>query len=433
MSSYEDITAVMTDRRIGVDRTQTPLFHKLIRRDAIDPEFFDAITGSLVMSDAPDHTRLRRLVKKAFTPRTAQQLRPRIERLVDELLDSMLEKEAQRVGSVDFMRDFAYPLPVIVIAEMLGIPSKDHDLLKEWSDGLSAILDLMQTPGGLETAQSAYRSLAEYFPRHLRGQAVQPQGRSVSSLVRVEEEGDRLSEAELLSICMLILGAGHETTSNLLGNGLWALLQNPEQAQRLRRQPELASSAIDELLRFDSPVQMTDRVVLEDLEIGAASNHPVTARKGQLIGILYGAANRDPARFEHPDELRLDRPNNRHLAFSWGPHYCLGAALAKVEAEIAFSRLLGRFPELSGPTTAPARGRSHILRGFKQLPIRLGPQTPQSSSPARPADIGIEILTGQQGTEERKGVCPFHSNSAATDDSQTQAPSAASANVEDDG
>ena len=366
LSRYEDVTSVLADKRFSVDRTKTGLFDKLVPKDKIQPGFYQAITRSLVMVDPPDHTRLRNLVTKAFTPRVVESLRPRIQELVDDLIDD-LERKSRAGHEIDFMADFAFPLPIVVIAEMLGVPTADRERLKEWSDGLSAILDLIHEPGGLQTAEQAYETLAEYFSAVFEERRSEPQSDLISALVAAEEEGDRLTEAELLSICMLILGAGHETTSNLLGNGLWALCHDPVQKQRLIDDPALAPNAVEELLRFDAPIQMTDRVATCDLEIDG-----VPVKKGQLVGLLFGAANRDPERFEEPDRLDLTRRDNRHVSFSWGPHFCLGAALTRAEGQIAFRSLLERFPDIQITESEPERVRSMVLRGFKRLSVELG-------------------------------------------------------------
>ncbi len=365
LTRYDDVARVLADRGFSVDRTRTPLFHRLVDRKRVRPEFYEAITRSLLMVDPPDHTRLRNLVNKAFTPRVVEGLRPRIQQIVDELLDELAGR-----AEVDFMAQFAFPLPVVVIAELLGVPTRDRGLLKEWSDGLSAILDLLHKPGGIRTAEEAYEKLARYFGGILEERRQRPQSDLISALVAAEEGGDRLTKGELLSICMLILGAGHETTSNLLGNALWALAGHPRERRRLQDDLALTPSAVEEFLRFDSPVQMTDRVASEDGEIGGAS-----VRRGELVGLVLGAANRDPARFAEPDRLDLGRADNRHLAFSWGPHFCLGAALARVEGQISVRSLLERFPDFTAETTPPPpRVRSMVLRGFSRFPVRLGPR-----------------------------------------------------------
>lgn len=362
LTRYRDAVAVLGDRSFSVDRTQAPLFHRLVPEKRLDPEFFQAVTRSLLMIDAPDHTRLRNLVSKAFTPRVVERLRPRIQQIVDELLD-----RAEMQPQMEFMSGFAYPLPVIVIAEMLGVPTEDHEKFKLWSDGVAAILDLLQAPDGIRTAEAAYREFAAYFREIIALRRREPRDDLISALAAVEERGDTLSEAELLAICVLILGAGHETTSNLLGNGLLALLQHPAERRRLQDEPTLVASAVEELLRWNSPVQITDRVATEDCEIDGQR-----VKRGQLVAMVLGSANRDPEQFPDPDRLDLGRIENRHLAFGWGPHFCLGAAVARAEAQIAFSTLLRRFPDFGGdPATATWRP-SMVLRGLTRLPIKLG-------------------------------------------------------------
>ena len=361
LTRYADVAAILQDARFSTNRQQANIFARLRLFDKMNPDFALAITRNLLMLDPPDHTRLRRLVNKAFTPRIVESLRPRIQTVVEQLLDGMHDQR-----EIDLIRDFAYPLPVIVIAEMMGIPPQDHARFKSWSDDLVALLDPLQAEGGLEPAEKAYAELSDYFRGVFAERRRAPRDDLVSALAAVEEQGDSLSEAELLSLCMLVLGAGHETTTNLIGNAVLALLRNPGERARLVSEPGLMRSAVEEFLRYDSPIQLTDRVATIDCEIGG---HKV--RKGQLVGLILAAANHDPERFNDPERLDVGRQNNDHVAFGHGTHFCLGASLARAEAQIALAALLQRFPRFDGDPEPRARNRSLVLRGPKELLLRL--------------------------------------------------------------
>ncbi len=361
LTRHADITGVLQDPRFSVNRQQSTAFQKLDLLGGLQPDFRRAVERNLLMLDPPDHTRLRRLVSKAFTPRRVESLRPRIEGIVDELLDAAGER-----GEMDLIRDLAYPLPVVVIAEMLGVPVEDRERFKRWSDALVALLDPLQAEDGMRPAERAYLELTDYFRRVFAQRRVAPRDDLISSLVGVEEEGDSLEEAELFSLAMLILGAGNETTTNLIGNGVLALLRNPEERRRLQDDPALIENAVEELLRYDSPIQLTDRVATVDLEI---DGHRI--RRGDLVALCLGAANRDPARFADPDRLDLSRPDTDHLAFGYGAHFCLGAALARAEGQIALSALLRRFPDLDGERQPKDWKRSMVLRGLNSLQLTL--------------------------------------------------------------
>jgi pimeloyl-[acyl-carrier protein] synthase len=352
---------VLQDARFSVNRQQSKLFQRLRIFEALPAHFAVAITRNLLMLDPPDHTRLRRLVNKAFTPRRVEALRPRIQAIVEEILGGLRDAR-----EIDLIHDFAYPLPVIVIAEMLGVPAADRTQFKRWSDELVALLDPLQAENGLDAAQQAFVEFCAYFRQIFQARRRQPQDDLVSALVAAEEQGDTLTEAELLSMCMLILGAGNETTTNLIANAVLALLRHPDERRRLLDDPSLMPTAVEEFLRFDSPIQVTDRVATQDCRIDGRQ-----VRKGELVGLILGAANRDPQQFPDPDRLDLGRQPNDHLAFSYGTHFCLGAALARAEAEIALSALLRHFPRFDGALQPPGWKRSLVLRGPTALPLRL--------------------------------------------------------------
>ena len=315
----------------------------------------------LLFLDPPDHTRLRRLVSKAFTPRRVEELRPRIAELVDALLD-----EVDGEPTFNLLETLAFPLPVIVICELMGVPAEDRDSLKEWSTAASRLLDPDVEGETLELGLLAGMGLAGYFDALFEERRRQPQDDLVSGLVAAEEEGDRLSADELRAITVLLFIAGHETTMNLIGNGTYALLQHPDQLALVRDDLEMARSAIEELLRYDGPVHVTARVPTEDIDIGGT---PIAA--GERMVVALGAANRDPAQYPDPDRLDVTREDNRHLTFSHGIHFCLGASLARVEGQVAIPRLLQRFPDLA--LAAEPSYREHlVLRGLTELQVAIG-------------------------------------------------------------
>ena len=316
----------------------------------------------LLFLDPPDHTRIRQLVSKAFTPRTVEQLRPKIDELVSGLLDDAVAK-----GEMDLIPDLAYPLPVVVICELLGVPAADHERFQGWSKTLAAMIDPIADPSLLAGAEQAVMAFDDFFRELLEVRRANPGEDLLTALLHAEEEGERLSEDELLSLAILLLVAGHETTMNLIGNGMLALFRNPEQLQALRDDPTRIRNGVEEFLRFDPPVQFTARTATADVTVGGRLLH-----KGDATIVLIGAANRDPAQFAEPDRLDLSRPEaNRHLAFSGGIHYCLGAALARVEAQSAIGQLVGRFPALA--QADEERRRPNInLRGLESLPLQLG-------------------------------------------------------------
>ncbi|GIW40318.1 MAG: cytochrome P450 [Candidatus Binatia bacterium] len=360
LSRHADVERVLRDPRFSVERERADFFRKLDLLGGVRPEFAEALRRNLLMLDPPAHTRLRRLVSQAFTPRRVEELRPKVEALVEELLDRMA-----RHDEVEFIESFAYPLPVAVIAELLGVPTEDRDRFKTWSDALTAVLDPLQAPDGLGPAERAFAELSEYFRHALETRRREPRDDLLGVLARADESGDRLSEVEILSLCMLLLAAGHETTTNLLANALLAFARFPGEARRLRKDPSLAPLAVEECLRYTSPIQLTDRVALEDLEIGG---HRI--RKHQLVGLLLAAANRDPEIFPDPDRLDVTRDPNPHLAFGQGTHFCLGAHLARLEAQIALPALFRRFPDLHVDPRVEYR-RSMVLRAPASLRVRL--------------------------------------------------------------
>jgi cytochrome P450 len=357
LTRYDDVVAALRDPRLA--------------KEAI-PAFVAARFGapvpttalSMLDRDPPDHTRLRSLVSKAFTPRVVEGLRPRIQQIVDGLLT-----RAQEKGSMDVIEEFAYPIPVNVICEMLGVPVEDHEQFKGWSLDIARGLDSILLPLDSEVPKRSVASrtaLANYFRELIAKRRASPRGDLLSALIAAEEAGDKLSENELLATCILILIAGHETTVNLIGNGTLALLRHPDQLRRLRENPALIATAVEELLRFDGPVQRTARIPSEDVVIDGRK-----IAKGEMVMPFIGAADRDPAQFPDPDRLDIGRNDNRHIAFGWGIHFCLGAPLARVEGQIAINTLVQRLPSLALASDAPQFRESLTLRGLKSLPVTL--------------------------------------------------------------
>ena len=316
--------------------------------------------------DPPDHTRLRRLVSKAFTPRAIEQLRPRIEQMVDEALDLAAER-----GSIELIDELAFPVPFQVISELLDMPTERADELRDWSQALTAGLEPAATMDDLDRAEAAVMQLVPYLIEIIEDRRSHPGDDLLSALLAVEDEGDTLSPEELISFVVLLYVAGHETTVNLIGNGTLALLRNPDQLDRWRHDPSLDTNAVDELLRFDGPVQHTVRVAMHPVTFEGAHGETVTVEPGHTVLTVLGAANHDPAVFDDPHTLLLDRHNaGKHTAFSAGVHYCLGASLAKLEAQVAITRLIRRFDHIELAGEPHWRDRITI-RGVDRLPLNL--------------------------------------------------------------
>jgi cytochrome P450 len=325
------------------------------------PSVIKPLSRMMANLDAPDHTRLRALVHKAFTPGLVVKMLKRIQTLTDELLDAM---EGKR--HFDLIRDYALPLPTTIIAEMLGVPVGDRHKFHRWS---SALVSASGSSWGMLWMVPPIWSFLRYIRRLVKLRQSDPRDDLVSALVQARQNDDRLSEDELLAMILLLLVAGHETTLNLIGNGMLALLERPAQMDRLRESPELIKPAIEELLRYDSPVQMAgERYAREEVTIAG-----VTIAPGEMVHAMLGSANRDERQFECPDEVDIAREPNRHLAFGQGVHYCVGAPLARLEGQIAISTLLRRFPEiqLAVPPQALRHRRGLGLRGLVSLPVSL--------------------------------------------------------------
>lgn len=386
---YADIAALYTDDRFSRAQGLMRGFERLSQSEQeISQPVYYSFSKTVFYSDPPYHTHLRGLMNHAFTPRRVEQLRPRVQAIVDDLLD------ATRTGALpDVIHDLAYPLPVMVIAELLGLPAADRARFKTWSDDLFAILGTVRhkSPALIERAAQSLSEMTEYVQYLSRKRRADPQDDLLTALLSFTEESgscphqeqasaangaghpDRgevrtrlLTEEELVANINILLSTGHETTTHLIGNGLLALLQHPEEMRRLQSQPALLEPAIEEMLRYDSPVQITYRSTLRDAEIGEK-----VIRKGDLVNTVLGAANRDPERFLNPDRFDITRNEGRHLGFGVGIHFCIGAPLVRLEAETLFLTILKRFPNIALATDKLEWQEHPIFRGLKSLPVRL--------------------------------------------------------------
>jgi cytochrome P450 len=357
LTRYDDCVTSLRDPRFGRDG-----FEAILSAQYGDESETGRLPRSMLFRDPPDHTRLRSLVNRAFTPRVIEGMRGQIQAVVDRLLDQVEPR-----GHMDVIGDLAYPLPVTVICDMLGVPVGDHEQMRDWSSDIIRSLDAIGIPSDdsvVERGRVGRRGIADYFRALLPERRRYPRADLLSSLIAVEEQGDRLTEGELLATCVLLFIAGHETTVNLIGNGLLALLWHPAELERLRAQPALIGSAVEELLRFDSPVQRTARITNAEVEVGGK-----TLPAGAFVVTAIGAANRDPRHFPDPDRLDIGRSENRHIAFGFGIHFCLGAPLARVEGQLALGALMRRMPKLrlAGPDLEWRE--SSTLRGLKALHV----------------------------------------------------------------
>ena len=357
LTRYEDCVAVLRDQRFGREEFQQML-SSVYGGDSEKPQ----LPRSMLFRDPPDHTRLRALVSKAFTPRMVETMRDHIQEIVDRLLDRV-----QGAGRMDLMEDLAYPLPVTVICEMLGVPVDDHGSIRGWSADIARSLDAIGLPSDadiVERGRVARRALADYFRRLVPQRRARPQQDLLSGLIAAEEQGDKLSSDEVIAMCLLLFIAGHETTVNLIGNGTLALLRHPEQLRTLQAEPALIGNAVEELLRYDSPVQRTARITNTEAEV---AGQPMP--RGTMVITALGAANRDPAQFPDPDVLDVTRKDPRHISFGFGIHFCLGAPLARVEGQVALGTLLRRMPNLALAESNPEWRESSVLRGLKRLNV----------------------------------------------------------------
>ncbi|MFI8188680.1 cytochrome P450 [Streptomyces sp. NPDC085946] len=360
---HADVSALLRDRRLG--RTYQHRFtHEEFGRTAPPPEhepFHTLNDHGMLDLEPPDHTRIRRLVSKAFTPRTVERLKPYVRELADDLVSRLVA-----AGGGDLLTDVAEPLPVAVIAEMLGVPEADRAPLRPWSADICGMYELNPSR---ETAQKAVRASVE-FSEYLRGliaeRRKEPGDDLVSGLIAAHDEDDRLTEQEMISTCVLLLNAGHEATVNATVNGWWALFRNPGQLAALRADHALVPAAVEELMRYDTPLQLFERWVLDDIEIDGT-----VIPRGSEVALLFGSANHDPAVFTGPERLDLTRGDNPHISFSAGIHYCIGAPLARIELAASMTALLEKAPSLS-LAAEPRRKPNFVIRGLEGLRVTTG-------------------------------------------------------------
>jgi cytochrome P450 len=362
ISRHRDVDALLRDRRFGRTYLHVAGHGEMGRPEPppVQNPFWWLINNGILDMEPPRHTRVRRLVSKAFTPRTLEALRPKIQEITDELVDRV-----QGAGEFDLIAEIAEPLPVTVIAELLGVPEPDRHLLRPWSAEICLMYELNPSEEFQRRAATASTEFAGYLRALHREQRSHPGDDLISELARVVDEGERLTEGELIGTCVLLLNAGHEATVNSTGLGWWALFRHPDQLAALRADPlPILPSAVEELLRFDTPLQMFERWVLEDVEI-----HGATIPRGAELGLLFGSANRDPEAFDDADRLDLVRRPNDHVTFGAGIHFCLGAPLARLELQTSFATLLRRLPDLE-PVEDPPWKPNYIIRGLESLRAR---------------------------------------------------------------
>jgi cytochrome P450 len=364
LTRHADVKPLLGDPRLSADRI-TP-FAKALgaeeRRGAT--ALIDLLTRWAVFVDPPDHTRLRRLLNAGFTPRAVDRLAPGVKLVVDRLIDAAIGK-----GHADLIADFAYPLPATVIAILIGAPPRDIGLFKRWSDDLAQFVgSAVARPKRRETAVAAARDMARYFRDLVAERRARPGSDIIDDLIAARDADGRLSEDELVATSVLLLFAGHETTTHLIANGMLALLNHPRELALLRAKPELMPQAVEEMLRYDGPVMALTRVARENLDVAGKR-----IAAGDLVFLMVNAANRDPAAFPDPDAFKVERDAAAHLAFGFGPHYCLGAPLARLEARIAVTELLRRLGRIEATGSMPEWLDTLVLRGMKSFPIAFKP------------------------------------------------------------
>ncbi len=363
---YQDIATLLSDKRLG--RTMNHVMspeekgEKSRQEDwQATPAYSRFVRANLLETEGADHVRLRRLLVKAINARRIGGLGQRIESLVEELLQDFAGRE-----DIDFLAELAVPLPVYVICEMLGWPAEERHRLRPWSADIVRLYEKDHSKEDVLRAEAAAEEFAGMLGELADQRRSDPRDDLISAFALLESDGETLSKDELIASCMMLLNAGHEAVVNSAGNGLLALLRHPDQWQRLQKNPSMIKTAIEEILRYDSPLQFFHRYVLDDMTFGEFE-----FKKGDMIGLLYGSANRDPDAFDQPDSFDVGRDPNRHLAFGLGPHFCLGAPLARLELKILFSKLLRRFPDIRLHDERPGYRTGLVFRGLRQLSVQL--------------------------------------------------------------
>jgi pimeloyl-[acyl-carrier protein] synthase len=360
VTGYDDVVTVL--QRFSAARTPSPQFFEILGAPEVAP-VAKVMVKQMLFMDPPGHTRLRKLAGLFFTPARVRLLHDHVLDNATKLLDKVIDRGT---GRIELLSDFAELLPAIVTTEMIGLPSEDHVRLKVWSETFAEILGNFQhNPDRLTEVLRAIEGFSDYFHQAMREQRAHPKEGLLQAFMDAEVDGDRLSDDEIVANCIITVVGGSETSTNLITSGILTLLQRPEQFQRLRSDPGIMPSALEEMLRFESPVQHTARLATEDIVLGGKK-----IAKRQAVMAVIAAANRDPARFPDPDKLDFDRTDNRHLAFGWGAHYCFGAPLARLEGQIGFETLLDRFSNLEFEGGPLAWRENHGLRGLLAFPLR---------------------------------------------------------------
>jgi cytochrome P450 len=358
--SHAECSAIAKDPRLSAKRAQQML--SLLPPDSQSKfkELARMLNLWLIFMDAPEHTRLRKLLNKGFSPAAVEGLREQVEAIVDRMLTPL-----QRGCEVELMREFANPMPVRIISEMLGVPQELHQTFVDWSRAIAVFRgNPDRTVEQARAAQDALIAMTDFFRKTVAERRLNKGNDLISLLIDIEEDGEALTEEELYAQCIALLFAGHETTRNLIGNGMYTLLQHPQETAELREKPEMIRPAVEELLRYESPVQFTARVLKDDIEV-CGQRIP----KRWSILCMLGAANRDPKQFKDPNQLDLNRLNNQHLAFSAGPHFCIGNQLARLEGQIALLNLVQRFPNMKLAGARPVWAPTFGFRGLTSLPV----------------------------------------------------------------
>jgi pimeloyl-[acyl-carrier protein] synthase len=382
VTRYADVVTVL--HQFSANRTPTPEHFAAMGLAELAP-IAELMTRQMLFMDAPAHTRLRGLASMAFTPARVEVLRSHIRDILDNLMQPLL-----RAGRMDVISDLAAPLPGIVTAEMLGVPTTDCDQLKAWSADFAEVLGNFQhNPDRASRTLKCVEEMSDYFRSAIRRMKTEPREGLINSFMIAEIDGDRLTEDEIIANCIVTMVGGQETTTNLIGNGFLSLLRNPDQLQRLKEDPTLIPSAVEELLRYESPSQHTARICPQDTELGGKQ-----IRQGQAVIAVMGAGNRDPEKFPDPDRLDLGRTDNRHLAFGWASHFCFGAALARIEGQLTFEALVARTSNLM-LEPGPLIWRENLgLRGLTSLPVTFNAEL-------SPISVAPQIERPESG-------CPFH-------------------------
>ena len=360
--NHAECSSIAKDPRLSAKRAQQLITLLPVNRQAEFKELARMFSLWMIFMDPPEHTRLRKLLNKGFSPAAIEGLRPQVEAIVDRMLTPL------KPGSeVDLLSEFAYPMPVRIILEMLGIPQELSETFGEWSHAIAVFRGSPnRTVEHAQAAQDALIGLTEFFRKTVAERRRNKGNDLISLLIDIEEEGEVLTEEELYAQCIALLFAGHETTRNLIGNGMYTLLKHPQETAELRENPDMIRTTVEEILRLESPVQMTARVLKEEMEV-CGQRIP----KGWTILCMLGAANRDPKQFKEPNQVNLKRLNNQHLAFSAGPHFCIGSQLARLEGQVSLMNLVRRFPKMKLTGPKPEWASTFGLRGLKSLQVTL--------------------------------------------------------------